>query len=87
MRRRGYTAEALQDFCERIGVAKANSLVDVAQLEYSVRDDLNHRSPRVMCVLDPIKVVIENYPEDEVEMLDAPYWPHDIPKGERAQCL
>ncbi len=80
MRRRGYTAEALQDFCERIGVAKANSLVDVAQLEYSVRDDLNHRSPRVMCVLDPIKVVIENYPEDKVEMLDAPYWPHDIPK-------
>jgi len=80
MRRRGYTREALQDFCERIGVAKANSLVDVAQLEYSVRDDLNHRSPRVMCVLDPIKVVIENYPEDKVEMLDAPYWPHDIPK-------
>lgn len=80
MRRRGYTAEALRDFCERIGVAKANSLVDVAQLEYSVRDDLNHRSPRVMCVLDPIKVVIENYPEDKVEMLEAPYWPHDIPK-------
>ena len=80
MRRRGYTPEALQDFCERIGVAKANSLVDVAQLEYSVRDDLNHRSPRVMCVLDPIKVVIENYPEDKVEMLEAPYWPHDIPK-------
>ena len=79
MRRRGFTAEALRDFCERIGVAKANSLVDMAQLEYSVRDDLNHRSPRVMCVADPLKVVIENFPVDTVEMLEAPYWPHDIP--------
>ena len=84
MRRRGYRPEAIRDFCERIGVAKANSMVDVAQLEYSVRDDLNHHAPRVMAVLDPLKVVITNQPEGETLQLDAPYFPHDIPKdGER----
>ena len=65
LRRRGYTAAAIRDFCERIGVAKANSLVDVAMLEHCVREDLNAHANRIMAVLDPIKVVITNYPEDK----------------------
>ena len=65
MRRRGYTPEAIRTFCDRIGVAKRENMVDVALLEHAVREDLNRRAPRVMAVLDPIKVVIENYPENE----------------------
>lgn len=80
MRRRGYTPEALRRFCHLIGVAKANNRVDYAMLEYVVRDDLNTRAPRVMCVLDPLKVTLTNFPEDQTENLDAPYWPHDIPQ-------
>ncbi len=80
LRRRGYTPESIQDFCERVGVAKAENRVEMALLEYSVRNDLNHRAPRVMCVLDPLKVVITNYPEEQVEPMEASYWPHDIPK-------
>jgi len=80
MRRRGYTPEALRRFCDMIGVAKADNRVDFAMLEFAVRDDLNTRAPRVMCVLDPLKVVLTNFPEGEVEQLDASYWPHDIPK-------
>src|SRR5947208_964722 len=80
LRRRGFTPAALRDFCERIGVAKANSTVDVTLLEYCQREDLNPQVPRVMCVLRPLKLVIENYPEDQVEELDAPYYPHDVPK-------
>jgi glutaminyl-tRNA synthetase len=84
LRRRGFTPEALRDFCERIGVAKANSTVDVALLEHCQREDLNPRVPRVMCVLRPLKLVIENYPEGQVEELDAPLYPHDVPReGER----
>jgi glutaminyl-tRNA synthetase len=79
-RRRGFTPEAIRDFCERIGVAKANSTVDVAFLEHCQRDDLNPQVPRAMCVLRPLKVVIENYPEGQVEELDAPLYPHDVPK-------
>ena len=79
-RRRGYTPEAIRDFVERIGVAKANSLVDVALLEYSIRNDLNHKAPRVMAVTDPLKVVITNWPEGKLDELDASYWPHDVPK-------
>ena len=79
LRRRGYTPESIRDFAERVGVAKANSTVDVGMLEYCIRDDLNARSPRVMAVLDPIKLVIENYPEGQEEFLDAPYWPADHP--------
>ncbi len=71
MRRRGYTPEALRTFCELIGVAKANSTVDVALLEHCIRDDLNERTERRMGVLDPIKVVIDNYPEGQVEELEA----------------
>lgn len=71
LRRRGYTPESIRDFCDRIGVAKSNSLVDIALLEHCVREDLNERAPRVMAVLNPLKVVIENYPEDRVEYLEA----------------
>jgi len=80
LRRRGVTPEAIRALCEKVGVAKANSRVDMALLEFCIRDDLNYRAPRVMCVLRPLKVVIENYPEGQVEELDAPYWPHDVPK-------
>jgi len=71
LRRRGYTPESIRNFCERIGVAKRDSIVDIALLEYSVREDLNKRAPRVMGVLRPLRVVIDNYPEDQVEELDA----------------
>ncbi|WP_201352143.1 glutamine--tRNA ligase/YqeY domain fusion protein [Hydrogenimonas urashimensis] len=77
-RRRGYTPESIVNFCEMIGVAKANSVVDVAQLEFAIRDDLNPKVPRVMCVLSPLKVTIVNY-EGEEE-LDASYYPPDVPK-------
>jgi glutaminyl-tRNA synthetase len=80
LRRRGVTPEALRAFCDLIGVAKANTRVDIAKLEYAIRDDLNQRAPRVMCVLRPLRVVITNWPDDHVENLDAPYWPHDVPR-------
>lgn len=79
LRRRGYTPESVRKFCESIGVAKANSVVDMAQLEHSIRDDLNQKAPRVLCVLRPLRVVIENYPENQVEQLHAPYYPYDVP--------
>ncbi len=71
LRRRGYTPEAIRDFCERIGVAKSNSLVDVAMLEHCIREDLNAHADRVMAVLRPLKVVITNYPADKTEYLPA----------------
>jgi glutaminyl-tRNA synthetase len=80
LRRRGVTPEAIRALCDMVGVAKANSTVDLGKLEYCLREDLNHRSPRVLCVLRPLRLVITNYPEDRVETLDAPYWPHDVPK-------
>ncbi|MBF7081463.1 glutamine--tRNA ligase/YqeY domain fusion protein [Desulfallas sp. Bu1-1] len=83
LRRRGYTPEAIRDFCERIGVAKANSIVDIAMLEHCIREDLNLRAPRVMAVLRPLRVVIENYPEDRVEMLDAENNPENPGMGSR----
>jgi len=82
-RRRGYTPEAIRNFCDRIGVAKANSTVDIALLEYSLREDLNRRAPRVMGVLHPLKVVIENYPEGQVEELEAVNNPEDESMGVR----
>jgi glutaminyl-tRNA synthetase len=78
LRRRGYTPESILNFCHQIGIAKANSMVDVAQLEFCIRDDLNTKVPRVMCVLDPLKVTIENY--EGSEDLDASYYPDDVPK-------
>ncbi len=83
MRRRGYTAESIRNFCERIGVAKRESMVDMALLEYSIREDLNKRARRVMAVLRPIRVVIDNYPEDETEYLDAENSPEDPGMGSR----
>jgi len=82
-RRRGYTPEAIRNFCERIGVAKRNSVVDIAMLEHSLREDLNKRAPRVMAVLRPIKVVLENYSEGQVEELEAVNNPEDPSKGTR----
>ncbi len=85
LRRRGVTPEAIRKFCELVGVAKTDSRVDIEKLEYCIRDDLNARAPRVLCVLRPLKVTITNYPAGRVEELDAPYWPHDVPKeGSRA---
>jgi glutaminyl-tRNA synthetase len=85
LRRRGVTPEALRRFCDMVGVAKADSRVDVSMLEYAVRGDLNHKAPRVMCVLNPLRVVLTNWPQGEVDELDASYWPHDVPsEGSRA---
>ncbi len=83
LRRRGYTPEAIRDFCDRIGVAKKESTVDMALLEHCLREDLNKRSPRVMAVLKPLKVVLENYPEGQVEELDAVNNPEDPAAGSR----
>ena len=83
LRRRGYTPESIRNFCERVGVAKRDSVVDIALLEHSVREDLNRRAPRVMAVLRPLRVVIENYPEDQVEELDTLNNPEDASMGSR----
>jgi glutaminyl-tRNA synthetase len=83
LRRRGYTPESIRDFCERIGVAKKESMVDIALLEHCLREDLNKRAPRVMVVLRPLKVVLTNYPEDKVEELDALNNPEDPRMGTR----
>ncbi len=83
LRRRGYTPEAIRDFCDRIGVAKSNSMVDIALLEHCLREDLNRRAPRVMAVLRPLKLVIENYPEGQVEELPAVNNPEDPSMGTR----
>ena len=83
IRQRGYTPEAIRIFCERIGVAKRNSTVDIAMLEHCLREDLNKRAPRVMAVLRPLRVVIENYPEGRVEELEAVNNPEDAGMGTR----
>lgn len=83
LRRRGYTPEAIRNFCERIGVAKRAGTVDMALLEYCIREDLNKRAPRVMAVLNPLKVVIENYPEGLAEELEAVNNPEDPGMGTR----
>ncbi len=83
LRRRGYTPEAIRDFCERIGVAKKDSLVEVALLEHCLREDLNRRAPRAMAVLRPLRLVIENYPEGQDEMLEAVNNPEDAAMGTR----
>jgi glutaminyl-tRNA synthetase len=91
LRRRGVRPQAIRAFCEMIGVAKADSRVDMGKLEYAIRDDLNHEAPRVLAVLDPVKVVLTNWPGARessaeggaagvTEWLDAPLWPHDVPR-------
>ena len=83
LRRRGYTPESIRNFCERIGLAKRDSIVDIALLEHCLREDLNKRAPRVMAVLRPLKVIIDNYPEDQVEELEAINNPEDASMGTR----
>jgi glutaminyl-tRNA synthetase len=83
IRRRGYTPEAIRSFCDRIGVAKADSVVDVGLLEYCLREDLNRRSARVMGVLRPLKLVIDNFPDGESRDIDAPLHPEDASMGSR----
>lgn len=83
LRRRGYTPESIRLFSEKVGVAKRDNLIDVALLEFSVREDLNKRAPRVMAVLDPLKVVIVNYPEGQTEQMDAENNPEDPEAGIR----
>ncbi len=83
LRRRGYTPESIRNFCERIGVAKADSMVDIALLEYCIREQLNKMAPRVMGVLRPLKVIIDNYPEGQEEELDAINNPEDPDAGTR----
>jgi glutaminyl-tRNA synthetase len=79
----GYTPESIRTFCERIGVAKRDSIVDLALLEHCIREDLNKRAPRVMAVLRPLRVVIDNYPKDQVEEFDAVNNPEDMTMGTR----
>ncbi|MGC8759501.1 MAG: glutamine--tRNA ligase/YqeY domain fusion protein [Bryobacteraceae bacterium] len=83
MRRRGYTPEAIRTFCSRIGVSKTNGVVELGLLEHCLREDLNRRAPRVMAVLRPLKLVIENYPEGQVEMMEAVNNPEDPSAGTR----
>jgi len=83
MHRRGYTPEAIRSFCNRIGVAKSDSIVDIALLEHCIRENLNKCAPRVMAVLRPLKVVIDNYPEDKAEELEAENNPEDPSAGTR----
>jgi glutaminyl-tRNA synthetase len=83
LRRRGYTPEAIRDFCERIGVAKANSVVDAALLDYCAREDLNRRAERRMLVLRPLKIVIDNYPAERTEYVEAENHPDDPAAGTR----
>ena len=84
LRRRGYTPEAIRAFCERIGVSKRNSVVDVALLEHAVREDLNARCRRVMGVVRPLRVVLENYPEGQHDAFEAPWFPDDPSRGGRS---
>ena len=83
LRRRGFTPESIRDFCDRIGVAKKENVVDVALLEHCVREDLNKRAPRAMAVLRPLEVVIENYPDDQVEHMDVVNNPEHPSAGTR----
>ncbi|RMH12156.1 MAG: glutamine--tRNA ligase/YqeY domain fusion protein, partial [Gemmatimonadetes bacterium] len=86
LRRRGVTPEAIRTFCDMVGVAKTDSRVDLDKLEYAIRDDLNRRAPRAMAVLRPLKLVIENYPEDREERFEAPAFPPDV-GGEGSRAL
>ncbi len=83
LRRRGYTPESIRNFCRLIGLGKKESWIDMGVLENAVRDDLNNTAPRVMCVLDPVRIVIDNYPEDQVEELEAMNHPQNPEMGDR----
>jgi glutaminyl-tRNA synthetase len=79
LRRRGVSPQAIISFWERMGVTKAQTRADIGKLEYAIREDLNQKAPRVLCVLRPLKVTLTNYPEGKTEKLDAPFYPHDVP--------
>lgn len=83
LRRRGYTPASVREFCQRIGVTKMENMVEMPMLEACIRDDLNENAPRAMAVLDPVRIVIENYPEDKVEMVEAPNHPNKPEMGSR----
>ncbi|HOK39885.1 MAG TPA: glutamine--tRNA ligase/YqeY domain fusion protein [bacterium] len=83
LRRRGYTPEAIRQFCDAIGVAKSNSMVDISHLEHCLREDLNKRAQRVMAVLEPIKIIIENYPDNQIEEIEILNNPEDETMGKR----
>ena len=83
LRRRGYTSASIRKFCEHIGVSKVNSLTDISILESSIRDDLNNSAPRSMAVINPIKLVIENYPKGQIESIKAPVHPQNQEMGTR----
>lgn len=83
MRRRGYTPAAIRRFCDMIGTTRSDGVVDVAMLEHAIRDDLNENAPRAMCVVDPLRIVLTNYPEDGLEQLAAPSHPSREELGER----
>ncbi len=83
LRRRGYTPASLRNFCERLGVSKKDTIIQMGILEECLRDDLNQEAPRALCVKDPIKVVITNYPEDKTELLDVPFHPQKEEMGRR----
>jgi glutaminyl-tRNA synthetase len=83
LRRRGYTAASIREFCKRIGVTKQDNTVEMASLESCIRDDLNENAPRAMAVLDPVKVIIENFPQGEVEMVTMPNHPNKPEMGSR----
>jgi glutaminyl-tRNA synthetase len=87
LRRRGYTPESIRSFCERIGVAKSNSEVEASFMEHCIRDDLNEKAPRVMAVLDPVKLVIDNYPEGKTELITAEFMPDKPEFGTRAMTF
>ena len=84
MRRRGYTPRAIRKFCDMIGTTRGDGVVDVAMLEHAIRDDLNEHAPRAMCVLDPLKIVLTDYPEDQVEVISAPAHPAREELGQRS---
>lgn len=86
LRRRGVTPEAIRAFASTIGVARKEARTELATFEHEVRNDLNMRVPRVLCVVKPLKVVLTNYPEGEVEELDASFYPHDVPLTGSARC-
>lgn len=83
LRRRGYTPDAIREFCDRIGITKSDNSVEMGMLEACIREELDENAPRVMAVLRPLKVIIENYPEDEIEVIKAPNHPKDETMGER----
>lgn len=83
LRRRGYTPASIRDFCQRIGVAKADSVVDIALLEFCIREDLKMKAPRQMAVINPVKVVITNYPEGQTEMMTIENNPENEAMGTR----